>query len=75
MVEKRLLAVSIMTCALGIAAVLDLFQLHVQSVNPCLFSLPTEPSPEGLQLGDNVCAGGLTCKGGILKFDEKPTDL
>jgi len=29
MVEKRLLAVFIVTCALGLAVVLDLFQLHV----------------------------------------------
>ena len=33
MVEKRLLAVFIMTCALGLAVVLDHFQLHVHSVN------------------------------------------
>ena len=48
MVEKRLLAVFIVTCALGLAVVLDLFQLQVRSVIPCLCSLPTEPSPEGL---------------------------
>jgi len=30
MVEKCLLAVFIVTCALGLAVVLDLFQLHVQ---------------------------------------------
>jgi len=59
-VEKRLVAVFIATCALGLAVVLNLFQLHVHSVIPCLCSLPTEPSPEGLQLGDYVCAGGLT---------------
>jgi len=67
MVEKRLLAVFIMTCALGLAVVLDLFQLHVYSVIPCLCSLPTEPSPEGLQLGDYVCAGRTD----ILKSDKK----
>jgi len=60
MVEKRLLAVFIVTCWLGLAVVLDLFQLHVHSVIPCLCSLPTEPSPEDLKLGDCVCAGGLT---------------
>jgi len=54
MAEKRLLAVFIVTCALGLTVVLDLFQLHVRSVIPCLCSLPTEPSPEGLQLGDYV---------------------
>ena len=59
-VEKRLLAVFIVTCALDLAGVLDLFQLHVHSVIPCLCSLPTESSPEGPQLGDCVCAGGLT---------------
>jgi len=67
MVEKRLLAVFIVTCALGLAVVLDLFQLHVQSVIPCLCSLPTEPSPEGLQLGDYVFVGGTD----ILKFYKK----
>jgi len=56
MVEKRLLAVFIVTCALGLGAVLDLLQLHVHRVIPCLCSLRTEPSP-GLQLGDYVCAG------------------
>jgi len=58
MVEKRLLAVLIVTCALGRVVVLDLFQLHVHSVIPCLCLLPTEPSPEGLQFGDYLCAGG-----------------
>jgi len=53
------LAVFIVTCALGLAVVLDLFQLHVHTVIPCLRSLPTEPSPDGLQFGDYVCAGGL----------------
>jgi len=67
MVEKRLLAVFIVTCVLGLAVVLGLFQLHVHSVVACLCSLPTEPSPEGLQLGDCVCAGGTH----ILKFDKK----
>jgi len=67
MVEKRLLAVFIVTCALGLAVVLDLFQLHVHSVIPCICSLPTESSPEGLQLGDYVCARGTD----ILKFDKK----
>jgi len=57
MVEKRLLAVFIVTYAHGLAVVLDLFQLHVHSAIPCLCSLPTEPSPEGLQLGDYVSAG------------------
>ena len=61
MVEKRYVAVFIvLTCALGQAVALDLFQLHVHSVIPCLCSSPTEPSTEGLQLGDYVCAGGLT---------------
>jgi len=60
MVEKGLLAVFIVTCALSLAVVLDLFQLHVHSVIPCLYSLPTEPSPEDLHLGDYVCAGRLT---------------
>jgi len=36
MVEKPLLAVFIVTCALGLAVGLDLFQLHVDSVIPCL---------------------------------------
>jgi len=55
-----LLAVFIVTCALGLAVVLNRFRLHVHSVIPCLCSLPKEPSPGGLQLGDYVCAGGLT---------------
>jgi len=60
MVAKRLLAVFIVTCAHGLAVVLDIFKLHVHSVILCLCLLPTEPSPEGLQFGDYVCAGGLT---------------
>jgi len=71
MVEKRLLTVFIVTYALGLAVVLDHFQLHAHSVIPCLCSLPTEPSPEGLQLGDCICAGGTD----ILKFDKKSTYL
>jgi len=71
MVEKRLLAVFIVTCALGLAVVLYLFQLHVHSVILCLCLLPTEPLPEGLQLGDYVCAG----EADILKIDKKSTDL
>jgi len=39
MVEKRLLAVFIVTSALGLAVVFDIFQLHVHSVVPCLCSL------------------------------------
>jgi len=35
----HLLAVFIVTCALGLAVVLDLFQLHMYSVIPCLCSL------------------------------------
>ena len=58
--SSALPAVFIVTCALGVAVVLDLLQLHMHSVIPCLFSLPTEPSSEGLQVGDYVCAGGLT---------------
>jgi len=59
MIEKRWLAVFIVTCALGLAIGLDLFQLHVHSVSLC--SLPTEPSPEGLQLWDITSVqGGLT---------------
>jgi len=52
MVGKRLLAVFIVTCALGLAVALDLCPLHVHSVILCLCSLPKEPSPEGLHLGD-----------------------
>jgi len=44
MVEKRLLAVVIATCALVLAVVLDHFQLDEHNVIPCLCSLPTEPS-------------------------------
>jgi len=50
-VEKRWLTVFIATYSLGLAVGLDLFQLHVHSVIPCLCSLPTETSPEGLQFG------------------------
>jgi len=71
MVEKCLLAVFIVTCALGLAIVLDHFQLQVHTVIPCLCSSPTEPSPQGLQLGDYVCAGGTD----ILKFDQNSSDL
>jgi len=71
MVEKLLLAVFIVTYALGLAIVLDLFLLHVRSAVPCLCSLSTEPSPQGLQLGNNVCAGGTD----ILQIDKKPADL
>ena len=52
MLEKRLLAVLIVSYTIGLAGELDLLQLHVHSVIPCLCSLPTKPSPEGLQLGD-----------------------
>jgi len=52
MVEKRWLAVFIVTCAIGLAVVLDLFLLHIYSAIPCRCTLPTEPSLEGLQLGD-----------------------
>jgi len=59
--EKRWLVVFIATCALGLAVALDLYQLHVHSVIPCLCSLPTEPSPEGLPLEDLMFVqGGLT---------------
>jgi len=58
MVEKPWLAVFIVTCALGLAVVLDLFQLHVHSAIPYLCTLPTKPSPEGLQLGTSrLCRG------------------
>jgi len=70
MVDKRLLAVFIVTSALGLAVVLDLFQLHVHSVIPCLCLLPPA-SPEGLQLGNYVCAEGTD----IIKFDKTSTDL
>jgi len=50
MVEKRWLTVFIVTCALGLAVGLDIFELNEHSV--CLYSLPTEPSPEGLPLED-----------------------
>jgi len=33
MVEKRLLAVLIVACALGLAVLLEQFELHVHSVN------------------------------------------
>ena len=66
-----MLAVFIVTCAPGLAVVLDRFQLHMHTVIPCLCSLPTEPSPKGRQLGDYVCAVGTD----ILKFDKKSTDL
>jgi len=59
MVEKRLLAVFTATWALGLAVVLDLSQLHVRSVISCLCSFPTASSPEGLQLGNCVCARRL----------------
>jgi len=49
--EKTWLAVFIVTCALILAAVLELFQLKVHSAISCVCTLPSEPSPEGLQLG------------------------
>jgi len=48
MFKKRWLAVFIMTCALGLAVGLDLFQSHVHSAIACLCSLPREPLPEGV---------------------------
>jgi len=71
MVEKPWLAVFIVTCALGLAIVLDLFQLHVHSAIPCLCTLPTEPSSEGLQLEEFTFVQGVD----ILKFDKKSTEL
>jgi len=71
MVEKPWRAAFIVTCALGLAVVLDLFLLHVHSAIPCLCALPTEPSPEGLQLGDFTFVQGTD----ILKFDKKSTEL
>jgi len=62
-VEKRWHTVFIVTCALGLAVGLYLFQLHVRSVIPSLCSLSTEPSPEGLRLGDfTFVQGGLYSK-------------
>jgi len=61
MVEKRLLAVFIVTCALDLAVVLTSSN-YTCSVIPCLCLLSTEASPESLQLGDCVCARGLAFK-------------
>jgi len=62
-VEKRSFTVFIVTCALGLAVGMDLFQLHVHRV--CLCSLPTEPA--GLQLKNfTFVQGGID----ILKFDK-----
>jgi len=47
---------------------LGFFRLHVHNVIPCLRPLPTEPSPEDLDLR---LWRGLD----ILKFDKKSTDL
>jgi len=71
MVANRWLAVFIVTCALGLAVVLDLFQLHVLSVIPCLCSLPTKLSPKGLELGDFTFVRGID----ILKFGKKSADF
>jgi len=61
MVKKHWLAVFITICGFGLAVGLDLFQLYMHSAIPCLCSLPTEPSPEGLQLRDIAFVqGGLT---------------
>jgi len=66
MVENPWLGVFIVACELVV--VLDLFQLHVHSAIPCFCTLPTEPSPEGFQLGDfTFVQGGID----ILKFDKK----
>jgi len=62
MVEKRFLAVFIVTCALGLAVVLDLFQLHVHSVIPYLCSLPTESSTESLPMETAFVQGDWHCK-------------
>ena len=69
MVEKRLLAVFIVTCALGLAVVLDLFQLHVI----VLFFLAFVR----YQQNHHQKVGRLRlCRGtDILKFDKKSTDL
>jgi len=50
MVEKRWLTVFIVTCALGLAVGLHIFELNEHSV--CLYSLPTEPWPDGLPSED-----------------------
>jgi len=42
LVEKRWLTAFIVTCKLGLAVGLSFFQLHVNSVIPCLRSLPTD---------------------------------
>jgi len=69
MVEKPWLAVFIVTCALGLAVVLDLFQLHVHSAILYFCTLPTETSPEGLQLRDfTFVQGGID----ILELIENP---
>jgi len=72
MVEKPWLAVFIVTCALGLAVVLDLIKLHVHSAIPCLCTLPTEPSHEGRQLRDFTFVQGRI---DILKCDKKSTEL
>jgi len=71
MVEKRWLAVFIVTCAFGLAVGLGIFLLHVHSVNPCLCSLPLEPSLEGLQLGSFRLCRRID----IRNFDKKSIDL
>jgi len=61
MVEKPWFAVFMVTFALRLAVVLDLYQVHVHSAVPCLCTLPKKPSPEVLQLGVfTFVLGGLT---------------
>jgi len=58
MVEKRLLAVFIVTCALGLAVVLDHFQLHVHSVIPCLCSFTNRTITRRSSIGRlRLCRG------------------
>jgi len=60
MVEKRLLPVFIVTCALGLAVVLDLFQLRVHSVIPCLCWLQQNHHQKVFKWEAAFVQGGLT---------------
>ena len=71
MVEKPWFAVFIVTCALGRAVVLDLFQNMCIVLFLAFVRYQQNRRQKIFDWGLYVCAGGA----GILKFDKKSSDL
>jgi len=71
MIEKPWLAVFIVTCALGLAVVLDLFQNMCVALFLAFVRYQQNHCQNVFYWGLHVFAGGI----GILKFDKKSTDL